>query len=133
MPHWLRFWWYLFLLGLFASILTCGSLAYRQPARCDQRCTAPANESCPTGTCRPGEQQAGFPFFMARDRDSESPPSGWGHVDLQDYTRPNVRAVGGNLLVYSVLVSSVWLLWQVWTRRPTAGERNRSEDQDSGM
>ena len=89
------------LIFLIAICLAFGSLRYVQPANCEQLCV---NEPCAAGTCKSGEQKAGFPLPILRDAEGGSPPSGWGKIGLEDLAYLNIRAFLLNILFYSVLL-----------------------------
>lgn len=97
----------IFLIGV---CLTFASLRYVQPAICNQLCE---NEPCSSGTCKAGEQTAGFPFPFVRDQESHvgsSPTHAWGRVGLEDYTSPDIKAFSFNILFYSAIVGSMIIL-----------------------
>jgi hypothetical protein len=104
---------------LFLSIgLTLASLKYVQPASCLQLCDLPKQAACPVGSCRLGEQRAGFPLPMIIDSGAgSSPTSGWGKLGPEDLPNPFTPLL--NVLFYGILL---WLVWKLirWLFR---GER----------
>jgi hypothetical protein len=97
----------IFLIGV---CLTFASLRYVQPANCNQMCV---QQPCSSGTCKLGEQTAGFPFPFVRDQESNfgsSPPQGWGRVGFEDYLDPDIKAFSFNILFYSAIVWSLIIL-----------------------
>lgn len=90
--------------------LTLASLRYVQPTNCNQMCE---KEPCASGTCKVGEQTAGFPFPFVRDQErnfGSSPTGGWGRVGIEDYTYPDIKAFSFNILFYSAIVGSLLLV-----------------------
>lgn len=83
------------------------SLRSVQPANCQTLCDEPERAPCPTGSCRFGEQHAGFPFPVIRDSEVGSPTGGWGKIGPEDYFYANLAGFVGDVLFYSVLL---WLL-----------------------
>lgn len=101
-----------FVILLLAVAFTLASLRYIRPAYCLSYCDA---EPCPPGSCRCGEQGAGFPFFVISDNNcGSSPTGGWGRVGPEDMSNP----IGFlfNVLFYAGIL---WLLWLAlrWVRR----------------
>ncbi len=94
----------IFLLGV---ALTFASLCYVKPDNCYQLCI---NEPCALGSCKTGEQKAGFPFPFVSDQKrnlGSSPTTGWGRVGAEDYIYPNLLAFLFNILFYSAVVWSL--------------------------
>ncbi len=85
--------------------LTVLSFRYVQPKDCYRFCDVEEGVPCPVGSCRVGEQKAGWPIPVFVDAPSPSSPlliSGILGVD--DYPRPMPMLL--DVLFYSVLV---WL------------------------
>ena len=94
----------IFLLGV---CLTFASLRYVKPENCEQLCI---KEPCALGSCKTGEQKAGFPFPFVSDQKrnlGSSPTTGWGRVGAEDYIYPNLLALLFNILFYSAIVWSL--------------------------
>lgn len=89
---------------LLAAILTLVSLAYVRPANCQRICDDPIQAPCPPGSCRIGEQRAGFPFPVLIDKGGGSPTTGWGRVGAEDYP-PDIFGLFANITVYILLVA----------------------------
>ncbi|HEX6288715.1 MAG TPA: hypothetical protein VFZ66_05965 [Herpetosiphonaceae bacterium] len=107
--------WHVVLIGIAAILMTLGSIAYVRPANCHTLCSEPEQAPCPSGSCRFGEQRAGFPFAVLRDHEAGSPTGGWGKIGPEDF--PNPAAFVVDVLVYSAIL---WLLgWMValWRTR----------------
>jgi hypothetical protein len=97
------------LITLLAIGLTIASLKYVQPANCLQLCDLPAQADCPVGSCRLGEQTAGFPLPMIIDSGAgSSPTSGWGKLGPEDLPNPLTPLL--NVLFYGILL---WLIWKL--------------------
>jgi hypothetical protein len=92
-------------LGL-AFGLTVASLLVLRPADCSKFCDEPFQARCPPGTCRFGEQQAGFPLSMVRDQTASSPTGGWGRIDSSDTLLAQPFLL--NLIFYMGLVGFAW-------------------------
>jgi len=91
--------------SLLTIMLTVLSFRYVQSKDCYRFCDAEEGVSCPVGSCRVGEQKAGWPIPVFVDAPSPSSPlliSGVLGVD--DYPRPIPMLL--DVLFYSVLV---WL------------------------
>lgn len=94
---------------LLAIGLTVASLRYVRPADCQRFCDKPEPTPCPSGSCRSGEQRAGFPLPVVIDSGAgSSPTSGWGKLGPEDLPNPVTPVL--DVLFYSVLL---WLLWKV--------------------
>jgi hypothetical protein len=94
---------------LLAIGLTIASLRYVRPKNCQQFCDLPEQLTCPSGSCRSGEQRAGFPFPIIIDNGAgSSPTSGWGKLGPEDLPNPVTPVL--DVLFYSVLL---WLLWKI--------------------
>ena len=90
---------------LLTIVLTVLSFRYVQPKDCYRFCDVKEGVSCPAGSCRVGEQKAGWPLPVFVDAPSPSSPlliSGVLGVD--DYPRPMPMLL--DVLFYSFLV---WL------------------------
>ena len=102
---------------LLAIGLTLASLEYVRPAVCNSFCDLPKGALCPRGSCRAGEQSAGFPVPIIIDSGAgSSPTSGWGKLGPED--PPNPVGPVLDVLFYSVIL---WFLWRiiraVWKNR----------------
>lgn len=106
-------------LGL-AFGLTLASLMYLRPAECRTICDEPLQASCPEGSCRFGEQKAGFPLSMVQDQTGSSPTGGWGRVDPSDSLLPRPFLL--NMAFYAGLLGFAYLLARAAARR--AGPRS---------
>ena len=97
---------YLLVLNLLLTIgLTVLSFRYVQPKDCYRFCDVEEGVSCPTGSCRVGEQKAGWPIPVFVDAPSPSSPLlVSGILGVDDYPRPMPMLL--DVLFYSVLV---WL------------------------
>jgi hypothetical protein len=94
---------------LLAIGLTIASLQYVQPSNCLQLCDLPAQADCPSGSCRLGEQRAGFPLPMLIDSSAgSSPTTGWGKLGPEDLPNPFTPLL--NVLFYAILL---WLIWKL--------------------
>jgi len=88
---------------LLAIGLTVLSFRYVQPKECYRFCEA---EPCPTGSCRFGEQKAGWPLPAFVDAPGGgSPTGGWGLLGPEDL--PLGMPMILDVLFYSILV---WLV-----------------------
>ena len=98
---------YLLVLNLLLTIgLTVLSFRYVQPKDCYRFCDVEEGVPCPAGSCRVGEQKAGWPIPVFIDAPSPSSPlliSGILGVD--DYPSPITMLL--DVLFYSMLV---WLV-----------------------
>ena len=91
---------------LLTIVLTVLSFRYVQPKDCYRFCDVEAGVPCPAGSCRVGEQKAGWPIPVFIDAPSPSSPlliSGILGVD--DYPHPMAMLL--TVLFYSMLV---WLV-----------------------
>src|SRR5215212_11560443 len=91
---------------LLTIVLTVLSFRYVQPKDCYRFCDVEAGVPCPAGSCRVGEQKAGWPIPVFVDAPSPSSPlliSGILGVD--DYPHPMPMLL--TVLFYSFLV---WLV-----------------------
>jgi hypothetical protein len=97
---------YLLLLNLLLTIgFTVLSFRYVQPKDCYSFCGG-EQLPCPTGSCRFGEQKAGWPFTVFVDNPGGgSPTGGWGLLGPED--PPLVMPMLLTVLFYSMLV---WLV-----------------------
>lgn len=97
------------LIFLSAIFLTVVSSGYnKQPPNCDGTFLGELYR----GTCKPGEQTAGFPFPVIRDVVGTSPTGGDGRVDNNDWQRGGLN-IGGfllNTLFYAALSLGVWYI-----------------------
>ena len=94
---------------LLAIGLTLASLEYVRPAVCNSFCDLPKGVPCPSGSCRSGEQGAGFPVPIIIDSGAgSSPTSGWGKLGPEDPANPVGPAL--DFLFYSALL---WLIWKI--------------------
>lgn len=87
--------------------LTFLSLSYVYPT-CDSFCM---NEPCAEGSCKTGEQKAGFPFPFIQDVNTvgSSPSSGWGRVgDLEDISSLDIKAFCSNVFFYSITIMIIF-------------------------
>ena len=90
---------------LLASLLTVLSLRYVQPKDCDRFCNVEQGAPCPAGSCRVGEQKAGWPIPVFVDAPSPSSPLGIsGVLGVEDLPHPLPLLL--DVLFYSFLV---WL------------------------
>jgi hypothetical protein len=86
--------------------LTIASIKYIQPANCLGLCDLPTQVDCPSGSCRLGEQRAGFPLPMIIDSGAgSSPTTGWGRLGPEDLPNPFTPLL--NVLFYGILL---WLI-----------------------
>jgi hypothetical protein len=94
------------LIFLLATGLTILSLNYVRPVDCQRFCDLPENIPCPSGSCRSGEQRAGFPLPLVVDGGAgSSPTGGWGKLGPEDGLNPLTPAL--NVFFYFILL---WLL-----------------------
>jgi hypothetical protein len=97
-----------YIIILLAIGLTIASLQYVQPSSCLQLCVLPTQVDCPSGSCRLGEQRAGFPLPMIIDSGAgSSPTTGWGKLGPEDHPNPFTPLL--NVLFYGILL---WLVWK---------------------
>ena len=102
---------YLLVLNLLLTIgLTVLSFRYVQPKDCHRFCNmeegVPLGVPCPTGSCRVGEQKAGWPIPVFVDAPSPSSPLlESGILGVDDYPSPITMLL--DVLFYSSLV---WLV-----------------------
>jgi hypothetical protein len=88
-----------------ALVLTVLSFRYVQPKDCYSFCDVEEGVSCPAGSCRVGEQKAGWPIPVFVDAPSPSSPLGIsGVLGVEDLPRPMPMLL--DVLFYSSLV---WL------------------------
>ena len=97
---------YLLVLNLLLTIgLTVLSFRYVQPKDCYRFCDVEEGVPCPAGSCRIGEQKAGWPIPVFVDAPSPSSPLlESGVLGVDDYPRPMAMLL--TVLFYSFLV---WL------------------------
>ena len=89
--------------------LTVLSLRYVLPADCQTLCNLPERVLCPSGSCRFGEQRAGFPVPIIIDSGAgSSPTGGWAKLVPED--SPNPVGPVLDFLFYGVIL---WLIWKV--------------------
>ena len=89
--------------------LTLASLEYVRPVDCQSFCDLPKGATCPRGSCRSGEQSAGFPVPIRIDSGAgSSPTSGWGKLGPED--PPNPVGPVLDVMFYSALI---WLIWKI--------------------
>ena len=98
---------YLLVWNLLLTIgLTVLSFRYVQPKDCYRFCDVEEGVSCPDGSCRVGEQKAGWPIPVFVDAPSPSSPLlESGILGVDDY--PDPAAILLTVLFYSMLV---WLV-----------------------
>jgi len=90
---------------LLTLVLTVLSFRYVQPKDCYRFCDLEEGVPCPAGSCRVGEQKAGWPIPVFVDAPSPSSPLlPSGILGVDDYTHPVWMLL--DVLFYSVLV---WL------------------------
>jgi hypothetical protein len=90
---------------LLTIVLTVLSFRYVQPKDCYRFCDAEEGVSCPAGTCRVGEQKAGWPIPVFVDAPSPSSPLGIsGVLGVEDLPHPIPMLL--DVLFYSFLI---WL------------------------
>jgi hypothetical protein len=96
------------IISLLAIGFTIASLKYIQPSNCLQLCDLPEQMTCPSGSCRPGEQRAGFPLPIVIDSGiGSSPTSGWGKLGPEDFPNPVTPVL--DAVFYGVLL---WVMWK---------------------
>jgi len=97
---------YLPVLNLLLTIgLTVLSFRYVQPKDCYHFCDMEEGVPCPAGSCRVGEQKAGWPIPVFVDAPSPSSPILTGVLGVDDYPHPVAMLL--TVLFYSFLV---WLV-----------------------
>ena len=98
---------YLLVLNLLLTIgLTVLSFRYVQPKDCYRFCDVEEGVPCPAGSCRVGDQKAGWPIPVFVDAPSPSSPLGIsGVLGVDDYPHPIAMLL--TVLFYSMLV---WLV-----------------------
>jgi hypothetical protein len=90
---------------LLTLVLTVLSFRYVQPKDCYRFCDLEEGVPCPVGSCRVGEQKAGWPIPVFVDAPSPSSPLlPSGILGVDDYPHPVWMLL--DVLFYSVLV---WL------------------------
>lgn len=90
---------------LLTILLMVLSFRYVRPKDCYRFCDVEEGVSCPTGSCRVGEQKAGWPIPVFVDAPSPSSPLlPSGVLGVDDYPLPMPMLL--NVLFYSFLV---WL------------------------
>ena len=103
-----------FVNAMLAIGLTVLSFRYVQPEDCTSFCGE--QTPCPTGSCRFGEQKAGWPFPAFVDYPGGgSPTSGWGHVGPEDPPIP--APMIADVLFYSILSWIVVAIIQFFSRQ----------------
>ena len=101
-----------FLNALLALGLTVLSFRYVQPLDCYRFCGPLDGMPCPTGACRFGEQQAGWPFPAFVDAPGGgSPTGGWGMIGPEDIPIPGPLFL--DVLFYSTLI---WIAFYIIQR-----------------
>jgi hypothetical protein len=104
------------LIFLLAIGLTVLSLNYVRPADCQRFCDLPKGVPCPSGSCRSGEQRAGFPLPLMIDSGAgSSPTGGWGKLGPEDGLNPITPDL--DVIFYGVLLWLVWKLARVLVRK----------------
>ena len=94
---------------LLAIGLTIASLRYVRPLNCQQFCDLPEQLNCPSGSCRSGEQRAGFPLPIVIDSGAgSSPTGGWGKLGPEDLPNPVTPVL--DVVFYSLLL---WFLMKI--------------------
>ncbi|MEJ2303269.1 MAG: hypothetical protein P8Y14_17210 [Anaerolineales bacterium] len=97
------------LIFLLAIGLTILSLRYVRPVDCQGFCDLPRGVPCPSGSCRSGEQRAGFPIPVVIDSGAGSSPiDGWGKLGPEDGLNPLTTVL--DVLFYGTLL---WLVWKM--------------------
>lgn len=97
---------------LLAIGLTVASLRYVRPLNCQRFCDLPEQMPCPSGSCRAGEQRAGFPLPLIIDSGAgSSPTSGWGKLGPEDLPNPVTPVL--DVAFYSVLLLILWKIVRV--------------------
>ena len=99
--------YFLVLVNLFLTVvLTVLSFRYVQPKDCYRFCNVEEGVPCPAGSCRVGEQKAGWPIPVFVDAPSPSSPLGIsGVLGVEDLPHPMPMLL--DVLFYSILV---WLV-----------------------
>ena len=104
-PHGRRRYLLVFVNLLLTIGLTVLSFRYVQPKDCYRFCDAEEGVPCPAGSCRVGEQKAGWPIPVFVDAPSPSSPIlPSGILGVDDYPHPMAMLL--DVLFYSFLV---WL------------------------
>lgn len=109
----------IFLIGICLTLL---SLFYVRPT-CNSFCM---KEPCAVGSCKTGEQKAGFPFPFIQDATTvgSSPIPGWGRVgDGEDFLSPDIKAFWSNVFFYSAIALIIVLITSAF--RVKRGDRDR--------
>jgi hypothetical protein len=97
-------------IGLLAIGFSIASLRYVRPLNCVTFCDLPEQLTCPSGSCRPGEQRAGFPLPIILDSGTgSSPTSGWGKLGPEDLPNPVTPIL--DVIFYGVLL---WIIWKIF-------------------
>jgi hypothetical protein len=86
---------------LLTIVLTVLSFRYIQPKDCYRFCDVEEGVPCPAGSCRVGEQKAGWPIPVFVDAPS-SPLVISGVLGVDDYPRPMAMLL--TVLLYSFLI-----------------------------
>jgi hypothetical protein len=108
------------IISLLAIGFTMASLRYIRPLNCLQLCDLPEQLTCPSGSCRLGEQRAGFPLPIVIDNGAgSSPTSGWGKLGPEDLPNPMTPVL--DVVFYGVLL---WIIWK--TMRMLLGKEKSS-------
>ena len=91
---------------LLTLVLTVLSFRYVQPKECYRFCDVEEGVPCPAGSCRVGEQKAGWPIPVFVDAPSPSSPLGIsGALGVEDLPLPLSMLL--DVLFYSFLI---WLV-----------------------
>jgi hypothetical protein len=90
---------------LLTTVLILLSFRYVQPKDCYRFCDVEEGVPCPAGSCRVGEQKAGWPIPVFIDASSYSPLMPSGVLGVDDYPHPMWMLL--DVLFYSFLV---WLV-----------------------
>ncbi len=114
------------LILLLAISFTVVSRKFIRPQDCQTFCDAPEDLPCPSGSCRAGEQRAGFPLPMVIDTGTgSSPTGGWGKLGPEDLPNPLTPVL--DVLFYSVLLWLVWYMIRVILGKEQLRPGNRQE------